>query len=98
MIIDMKKMLNKPTAVYKIDIFRVEPEDETAMLLYSTGSKEHNILMRQRAKSKGALLNQHGIFIKSKKNPDILEKVPLKTEKDYFDFLEMKYKEPEQRV
>jgi DNA polymerase/3'-5' exonuclease PolX len=95
MIIDMQKLLSKPGAVYKIDIFRVEPEDETAMLLYSTGSKEHNILMRQRAKAKGALLNQKGMFIK--KNNELI-RIPLKTEKDYFDFLSMEYKEPEQRA
>lgn len=74
----------------KIDIWHVTPDHSAAMILYSTGSKEHNILMRQRAKSMGLLLNQEGLFRAGKR-------LPLKTERDYFDALQMKYKEPHER-
>jgi DNA polymerase (family 10) len=59
-------------------------------MLYSTGSKENNIRMRAKAKSQGLLLNQYGLFKKG-------EKINLKTEKDYYDYLGMKYLEPHER-
>ena len=75
----------------KFDFFRSPPESAAAMLLYSTGSKEHNILMRQKAKKLGYLLNQDGLFKDGKK-------IPLMTEKAYFDILKMPYKEPSDRI
>jgi hypothetical protein len=82
--------------VYKLDVFRVEPENEIPMLLYSTGSKDHNILMRRKAKSLSMLLNQNGLF---KKNKDKLIKISnLNTEEDYFTALDIEYKNPEDRL
>jgi DNA polymerase/3'-5' exonuclease PolX len=82
---------------YKLDIFRVKPENKIPMLLYSTGSKEHNILMRSVAKKKKMRLNQKGLF---RIKPDgVLEKINgLKTEKAYFDALGLEYLEPKKRV
>ncbi len=77
---------------YKIDVFRVTKENEIPMLLYSTGSKEHNILMRKKAKSLGMLLNQKGLFKDGKKIPN------LDSEEDYFKFLDMEYKTPPERI
>jgi DNA polymerase/3'-5' exonuclease PolX len=74
----------------KLDIWHVTPENSAAMILYSTGSKEHNILMRQRAKKLGLLLNQEGLFRDGKR-------LPLLTEREYFEALQMKYKEPHER-
>ncbi len=79
--------------VFKLDIFRCSTQDKIPMILYSTGSKEFNIQMRAKAKSKGLLLNQNGLFYR-KNN----KRVPgLKTEKDYFDKLDMVYLEPPDR-
>ena len=53
-------------------------------LAYFTGSKEHNIVMRQRAIARGLRLNEYGLF-KSKeetRDPNLL--VPCKTEDDIF--------------
>jgi hypothetical protein len=90
-IADFSKILGHPGALYKVDAFRTIPEEATSMMLFSTGSKEFNILMRSIAKRKGYRLNQKGLY----KN-DI--KVPgLKTEADYFQALGMKYREPSAR-
>jgi DNA polymerase/3'-5' exonuclease PolX len=82
----------KNDKVYKLDVFRTLPEDEIPMLLYSTGSKEHNILMRGKAKKLGYLLNQKGLYKNGKKIEN------LNTEQDYFNILEIEYKEPKNRV
>jgi DNA polymerase/3'-5' exonuclease PolX len=84
-------IVKKPTA-YKLDVFRTNQEEKIPMLLYSTGSKEFNVAMRGKAKKLGYLLNQKGLFKSGKRVSD------LNTEKDYFDILEMPYKDPEERV
>jgi DNA polymerase (family 10) len=74
----------------KIDVFATKPASHQAMLLYSTGSKAFNIRMRAIAKRKGLLLNQNGLF-KGKK------KLPIESERGFFDELEMEWLEPEAR-
>jgi DNA polymerase/3'-5' exonuclease PolX len=78
--------------IYKIDVFRTLPEDEIPMMLYSTGSKEFNVGMRGKAKKLGYLLNQKGLFKDGKKIEN------LDTEEDYFNILDMEYKEPKDRI
>lgn len=66
-------------------------------LAYFTGSKEHNIVMRQRAISRGLRLNEYGLF-KSKeetRDPELL--VPCKTEEEIFEKLDLAYVPPELR-
>jgi DNA polymerase/3'-5' exonuclease PolX len=74
----------------RADFFRASLEDAPAMLLYSTGSKEHNVLMRAKAKKLGLLLNQRGLF-KGK------VKMPIEDEKGFFDALGLEYKPPAKR-
>jgi len=80
---------------YKIDYFRTPLENKWAMLLYSTGSQSHNIFMRNRAKRRGMLLNQCGLYDRESKK---LLSSKAKLEKFFFDKLELKYKEPHERV
>lgn len=66
-------------------------------LMYFTGNKEHNILMRQRAIDRGLRLNEYGLF-RSKvetRDPALLEK--CKTEEEIFEKLGLRYIEPELR-
>ena len=66
-------------------------------LLYFTGSKEHNIVMRQRAIQRGLRLNEYGLF-KSKeetRDPNLL--VSCRTEEDVFVELGLAYIPPEMR-
>lgn len=77
---------------YKIDIFRSPVDSKYAMLLYSTGSKEFNIRMRGTASKMGYLLNQNGLYKKDNKTP-----IKVKSEKDFFNKLNMDYVEPQNR-
>ena len=78
--------------VYKLDIFRAPSATSHAMLLYSTGSKDFNILMRQKAKAKKMLLNQDGLYDRESNTI-----ITTNSERDIFDAIEMEYKEPTER-
>lgn len=85
---------NKKT-FYKWDFFRTPTKDKWAMLLYSTGSQAHNILMRRKAQRNGMKLNQMGLF--DRETGELLSK-NANSEKWFFDKLDMKYKEPQLRI
>ena len=66
-------------------------------LAYFTGSKEHNIVMRQRAIQRGLRLNEYGLF-KSKtetRDPQLL--VPCRDEAEIFSKLGLPFVPPELR-
>ena len=66
-------------------------------LMYFTGSKEHNIVMRQRAIERGLRLNEYGLF-KSKvetRDPNLL--IPCRTEEEVFEKLGLHMVPPEMR-
>lgn len=46
----------------QIDLRVVDPEAWGAALLYFTGSKEHNVRLRERAIKRGLTLNEYGLF------------------------------------
>ena len=72
---------------------RVLPEKiYGAGLLYFTGSKQHNIVLRRIAIKKGMKLSEYGVF--SKKNNKLLAG---KTEEECYKKLGLKYIEPEIR-
>ena len=66
-------------------------ESYYSAILYFTGSKEHNIKMREKAKNMGHTLNEWGL-IKSNKS-----RFKITSEKDLFDILNIDYLEPEDR-
>ena len=59
-------------------------------LLYFTGSKDLNLMMRNKAKKLGYKLNEYGLF-KGSKN------MYVESEEEIFNFLGMQYLEPHQR-
>jgi DNA polymerase/3'-5' exonuclease PolX len=77
---------------YKADIFITTPENYYSTLLYATGSQQHNIKMRTKARKLNLLLNQNGIFKNGKK----INK-PNDDERRLFALLDMPYVEPEKR-
>ena len=82
----------------RIDFLWAPPSTYAFALLYFTGSKNFNTIMRQRALNLGYTLNEHGIYkfedgIKGKK---IEENFP--NEESIFNFLNMKFKEPNERI
>ena len=66
-------------------------------LAYFTGSKEHNIVMRQRAIERGLRLNEYGLFRSNEetRDPALLEKCA--TEEEIFAKLGLAYVPPELR-
>ena len=66
-------------------------------LAYFTGSKEHNIVMRQRAIARGLRLNEYGLFKSKEETRDAKLLVPCKTEEDIFAKLDLAFVTPELR-
>ncbi|MEN6451595.1 MAG: DNA polymerase/3'-5' exonuclease PolX [Thermoguttaceae bacterium] len=56
------KMSLRLAANVQVDLRAVEAESFGAALQYFTGSKEHNIVLRGRAKAKGLKINEYGVF------------------------------------
>jgi len=66
-------------------------------LAYFTGSKEHNIIMRQRAIQRGLRLNEYGLFRSDVETRDPKLLVPCRTEEEIFQELGLTYIPPEIR-
>jgi len=66
-------------------------------LAYFTGSKEHNIVMRQRAIARGLRLNEYGLFKSKEETRDSKLLVKCATEEDIFAELDLQYVPPELR-
>lgn len=66
-------------------------------LLYFTGSKEHNIVMRQRAIQRGLRLNEYGLFRSKEETRDPKLLVPCLTEEAIFSELGLAFIPPELR-
>ncbi|HEY5910979.1 MAG TPA: DNA polymerase/3'-5' exonuclease PolX [Verrucomicrobiae bacterium] len=66
-------------------------------LAYFTGSKQHNIVMRQRAIDRGLRLNEYGLFRSAVETRDPKLLVACKTEEDIFQKLGLHYLPPEMR-
>jgi len=66
-------------------------------LAYFTGSKEHNIVMRQRAITRGLRLNEYGLFKSKEETRDPKLRVKCPTEDDIFAELGLPFIPPELR-
>jgi DNA polymerase (family 10) len=66
-------------------------------LAYFTGSKEHNIVMRQRAIQRGLRLNEYGLFKSKEETRDPALLVPCPTEEAIFAELNLPFVPPELR-
>ena len=74
------------------DLRTVEPDSWGAALQYFTGSKHHNIRVREIAKEKGLKINEYGVF-----DAQTGEKVAGRTEEEVYAVLGMQYIPPEIR-
>jgi len=74
----------------QVDVRVVDDGSYGASLMYFTGSKEHNIKLRQIAIKKGLKLNEYGIFRGE-------ERIAGKTEEEMYKALGLAYIEPELR-
>ncbi len=66
-------------------------------LMYFTGNKEHNIVMRQRAIDRGLRLNEYGLFRSKVETRDSKLLVRCNSEEDIFEKLGLHYIPPELR-
>jgi DNA polymerase (family 10) len=66
-------------------------------LAYFTGSKEHNIVMRQRAIQRGLRLNEYGLFKSKEETRDAKLLVPCPDEAEIFQKLDLVFVPPELR-
>jgi DNA polymerase (family X) len=66
-------------------------------LMYFTGNKEHNIVMRQRAIQRGLRLNEYGLFRSKEETRDPKLLVKCNTEEEIFQELGLNYVPPECR-
>lgn len=79
------------------DLRVVSDKEFPYALMYFTGNKEHNIVMRQRAIARGLRLNEYGLFKSKEETRDPALLVPCKTEEEIFAKLDLPYIEPELR-
>jgi DNA polymerase (family 10) len=79
---------------FQVDLRVVPAESYGAALQYFTGSKEHNVILRGRAKDKGLKINEYGVFrVKGEKET----KIAGATEKEVYDTLGLPVFPPEIR-
>jgi DNA polymerase (family 10) len=77
---------------YQADLRLVSPDSRGAAMQYFTGSKSHNIVLRDRAIQRGLKLNEYGLF-----RVDNEEKIAGETEEGIYEALGMAWIEPELR-
>ena len=73
----------------QIDVRVVAPEQFGAAIMYFTGSKAHNIALRQRAIDRGRLLNEYGLF-----DADTDEVIARETEEEIYSALDLAFIPP----
>ncbi|MGB5755887.1 MAG: DNA polymerase/3'-5' exonuclease PolX [Acidimicrobiales bacterium] len=74
----------------QVDVRVVDPSQFGAATLYFTGSKAHNIALRQRAIDRGLLLNEYGLLRED-------EVVASKTEQSIYEALDLAFIPPPMR-
>jgi DNA polymerase (family X) len=82
----------KLSGSYQADLRLVPRESRGAAMQYFTGSKAHNIVVRDRAIQRGFKLNEYGLF-----RSDNEERVAGETEEGIYQALGMAWVEPELR-
>ena len=79
------------------DLRVVSDREFPLALAYFTGSKEHNIAMRQRAIARGLRLNEYGLFRAKEETRDPALCVACATEEELFEKLGLAFVPPELR-
>ena len=87
----------KDRVARRIDFLYAPPDEFAFAILYFTGSKVFNTVMRQYGLDKGYTFNEHGIYkLENKKKGPKVER-EFNTEKDIFDFLGLQFKTATER-
>lgn len=83
--------------VRRVDFLYTNPEEFPFAVLYFTGSKIFNTVMRHVALEKGYTMNEHGIYKMDAKKKGEKVQDNFTTEEDIFKFLCLEYKSPIER-
>ena len=86
--------LNKKSPPRRIDILLTNPNEAAFALLHFTGSNEFNKKIRKYCNEKNLSISEHGL--KDLKTNQMIDKI-FKSEKEIFDYLDLKYLKPEDR-
>lgn len=78
----------------QVDLMAQKPDAYGSLLQHFTGSKHHNIALREYSLKKGLSLSEYGIRKSQKPNSKIQK---FKTEKEFYNYLGLEYIEPELR-
>jgi DNA polymerase (family X) len=78
----------------QVDLRHSDPDSIGAALQYFTGSKAHNVALRERALKRGFKLNEYGLF-KTESDPE--ERVAGSSEEEIYEALGLDYIPPELR-
>ncbi len=78
----------------RVDFLYTPPNEFAFAILYFTGSKIFNTIMRQHGLNKGYTFNEHGIYkLDNKKKGEQVNRA-FTSEQDIFDFLGLEYRAP----
>ena len=82
----------------RVDFLYTTPEEYPFSILYFTGSKMFNTVMRGHALKQGLTMNEHGLYkMDNKKKGEKVSHV-FRNEQDIFDYLHLQYKPPKERI
>ena len=82
----------------RVDFLYTPIEEYPFAILYFTGSKIFNTVMRHRALEMGLTMNEHGLNYKTVSGKGSKVEAVFRTEKDIFDYLNMEFKLPHERT
>lgn len=84
----------------RVDFLYTSPEEYPFSVLYFTGSKIFNTVMRHQALQMGLTMNEHSLYhlIDNGKKKGEKVKHSFTSEKAIFDYLNIEYKTPEERI
>ena len=86
------------TTSRRVDFLYTSPEEFPFAILYFTGSKIFNTVMRHEALAKDLTMNEHGLYsLISKKKGEKVDHI-FSSEQDIFDYLGLEYKAPHERT
>lgn len=79
------------------DLRVVDPESWGAALVYFTGSKAHNVRIRERAVRRGLSLSEYGLFERDSEHPETGRLVAARTEEEVYSALDLVWIPPPMR-
>ena len=82
----------------RVDFLYASPKEFPFAILYFTGSKAFNVVMRHEALKQGYSLNEHGLYTMIDKKKGAMVETEFSSETSIFEFLGMAMKSPEERT